>query len=153
MSDVLLYKPTLEELYFRERLLKDEKTMAYNHAYGGVISFTSDMWRDWYDYWVASPQSERFYRYVLWRGEFVGEVGYHYSDGIYIVNLIIYAPYRNKGIGSEALKLLCAEAKQQGISSLYDDIAIDNPGISIFLKNGFSVYKKTSEVVYVKKEL
>lgn len=34
-----LHRPVLPELEFRRRLLGDEETMAYNHAYGGTASF------------------------------------------------------------------------------------------------------------------
>ncbi len=37
-----LYKPKLEELYFREMMLNDEQTMSYNHVYGGTIPFSKD---------------------------------------------------------------------------------------------------------------
>ena len=32
-----LYTPTLEDLWFRQRMLEDPETMAYNHAWGGTI--------------------------------------------------------------------------------------------------------------------
>ena len=34
-----LYKPNLEELWFKEKMMNDEDTMSYNHAYGGTIPF------------------------------------------------------------------------------------------------------------------
>ena len=37
MSTVTLHQPTLEELSFRQSLLSDPDTMAYNRAWGGAI--------------------------------------------------------------------------------------------------------------------
>ena len=34
-----LYRPTIDELGFRESLMADEKTMSYNRAWGGTIPF------------------------------------------------------------------------------------------------------------------
>ena len=34
-----LYKPTIDDLWFRERFLADEATMSYNHAWGGTNPF------------------------------------------------------------------------------------------------------------------
>lgn len=44
-------------------------------------------------------------------------------------------------------------AKQNGIKQLYDDIAIDNPSVTMFLKNGFVEEYRTSEIIMLKKEL
>lgn len=40
-----------------------------------------------------------------------------------------------------------------GITILYDDIAIDNPSISIFLKAGFKEQYRTDSIVLLKKDL
>ena len=57
------------------------------------------------------------------------------------------------GYGSIGLNLLCDAAKQNGIKQLYDDIAIDNPSVTMFFKNGFVEEYRTSEIVMLKKEL
>ena len=49
--------------------------------------------------------------------------------------------------------MLCSAAKQNGIKLLYDDIAIDNPAVTMFLKNGFIEEYRTSEIIMLKKEL
>lgn len=148
--------PKLEDLWFREDLLEDEITMSYNHHYGGTISFPRERWGDWFNRWVKSNNNKRFYRYVVNdSGEYVGEVAYHYDEEIkeYLVNVIIHAKYRDRGYGSEALELLCEEAKHNGITTLYDDIAIDNPAIKMFLKHGFKEESRDNERVYLKKIL
>ena len=34
-----LYKPDVNDLWFRKRMMSDEQTMSYNHASGGTIAF------------------------------------------------------------------------------------------------------------------
>ena len=70
-----------------------------------------------------------------------------------MTNVIIYSQYRKKGYGSEALDLLCSMAKNNGVSVLYDDIAIDNPAVGLFLKHGFVEEYRTEEKIILKKEL
>ncbi len=58
-----------------------------------------------------------------------------------------------KGYGGEALKMLCLAAKENGVAVLYDDIAIDNPAIGLFLDHGFSEEYRTEEKIMLKREL
>ena len=151
-----LYKPIYEDLWFRQMMLADEDTMSYNHAWGGTISWPEDQWEDWYDNWITDHNCRRYYRYLKNNeGQFVGEIAYHYDTDMQheTANVIIYSPYRRRGYGSEALDLLCKAAKDNGISVLYDDIAIDNPAISLFLKHGFVEEYRTEEKIYLRKEL
>ena len=151
------YKPTYQDLWFRERFLADEATMAYNHAWGGTIPFPESDWADWYDAWVARPDGRRYYRYLQKSetGEFVGEIAYHFDPDreIWIADVIVCAQYRGRGYGTQGLKLLCDAAAEHGIAELYDNIAIDNPGISLFLKAGFTEEYRTDEIIMLKKDL
>lgn len=61
---VELYRPHMEDLWFRETMLSDGQTMFYNHAYGGTIPFPKEQWARWYDAWIINPDNKRFYRYV-----------------------------------------------------------------------------------------
>lgn len=36
---ISLYKPEIDELWFRESMMADNATMSYNHAWGGTIPF------------------------------------------------------------------------------------------------------------------
>jgi len=151
-----VYKPRYEDLWFRQQLLADEATMTYNHAWGGTIAFPKERWQSWYDFWVRNPEGQRYYRYLKNEaGDFIGEIAYHYDDddAIFLADVIVYARYRGKGFGGQALDLLCGAAKENGVSVLYDDIAIDNPAISLFLKHGFREERRTKETVYLRKEL
>ena len=150
-----LHTPKVEDLWFREKLLSDEKTMSYNHAYGGTIPFPKEKWERWYDRWLRNCGNERFYRYIKNGDTFVGEVAYHLDDQrkIYVADVIVYAPYRGRGYGKAALQLLCDAAKEHGIQTIYDDIATDNSSITLFLKCGFQEILHTKEYILVKKEL
>ena len=151
-----LYKPKYEDLWFRQMMLADEETMSYNHAWGGTISWPEEKWMDWYDYWISNPEGKRYYRYLRNNeGQFVGEVAYHDDTDFQheIADVIIYSPYRRKGYGGKALDLLCQAAKNNGAIVLYDDIAIDNPAIKLFLDHGFTEDYRTEEKVFLRKEL
>ena len=43
MPDIILHRPVLEELSFRQALLSDEATMAFNHAWGGTTKLLPAM--------------------------------------------------------------------------------------------------------------
>ena len=154
--DENLYQPTLKELWFRQKMLADPETMTYNHAWGGTIPFPKEEWRGWYDFWIAHPENRRYYRYLETNGGcFVGEAAYHYDESrsLFIADVIVYAPFRGKGYGGAGLDLLCDAAKKNGIDVLYDDIAIDNPAVSMFLKHGFGEAYRTDEIIMLKKTL
>lgn len=151
-----LYRPEYEDLWFRRQMLEDEETMSYNHAWGGTIPFPEERWRDWYDYWVAEPEDSRFYRYLKNEADdFVGEIACHYDSEIggFIADVIIYSQFRNRGYGGEGLDLLCAAARESGIDVLYDDIAADNPAVSLFLRHGFTEEYRTEDKIILKKDL
>lgn len=157
---IVLYQPRLEDLWFREKFMSDEATMSYNHAWGGTIPFPESKWPGWYDDWVTNHDNKRFYRYLLRPepdklDEFVGEAAYHFDEDrrIWIADVIVASMYRGRGYGSQGLNLLCRAAAENGIDVLYDDMAIDNPALSMFLKNGFCEEYRTDEIIMLKKEL
>ena len=110
-TNVTLHIPSLEELWFRQRMLEDLETMAYNHAWGGIIPWPRDRWAAWYEYWLIHPEGKRFYRYLRDEdtGDFVGEIAYHWDDqeGFCQADVIVYAPCRGRGYGRAGLRLLC----------------------------------------------
>ena len=112
-----LYEPHIEDLWFKEKMMDDEQTMAYNHAYGGTIPFPKEKWTNWHQRWIKDHSGKRFYRYIQDNDAFVGEVAYYFDEErqIYIADVVIYAPYRGKGYGRKALQLLCEIAKENGI--------------------------------------
>lgn len=150
-----LYEPCIEDLWFKEKMMGDIQTMAYNHACGGTIPFPAERWEGWYAKWITNQNGKRFYRYLRHEDTFVGEIAYHFDEErqIYVADVIVYAPYRGKGYGREGLLLLCDAAKANGVKVLYDDIAADNASLALFLKCGFSEVLRTDKYVLVKKEL
>ena len=156
ISEVSFYKPQLEELWFRESLMADPETMSYNDAWGGTIPFPREKWANWYESWVKNPRN-CFYRYIT-SGKsrsFVGEAAYHYDDDLqlYLADVIISARCRRQGYGKAGLDLLCDAARNAGITELYDNIAIDNPGITLFLQCGFHEEYRTEEIIMLQKRL
>ena len=156
MPIVTLHRPALEELAFRQTLLGDQDTMAFNHAYGGTIEFPRERWVDWYGRWVEDASGERFYRY-LYDAEadaFVGEVSYHLDEelGGYVCDVIVPAGLRGRGYGYQGLALLCQAAKDNGVPRLLDNIALDNPSVALFLKSGFREIGRNEEYVLVAKD-
>ncbi len=152
---VELYKPKVEDLWFREKLLSDADTMSYNHAWGGTIPFPKEKWESWYARWVRGHDHRHFYRYIQENGTFLGEAAYHFDEKrqIYLADVIVYAPYRGRGYGRQALLRLCQSARCSGVHTLFDDIATDNPSIAWFMKCGFTEVMRTGEYILVKKEL
>ena len=151
-----IYEPKYEDLWFRQRVMADEETMSYNHAWGGTIPWPKAKWGDWYDRWVANPKDGRLYRYVKNNsGDFVGEIAYHYDADMqgFTANVIIFSKYRGRGYGGQALELLCAEAGANGITVLYDDMAVGNPALALFLRHGFTEEARTAEKILLKKAL
>lgn len=153
---ITLYTPSLEDLWFKQEMLADPETMSYNHAWGGTISFPKEKWRGWYDFWIVNHENKRYYRYLKDNtGRFIGEIAYHYdvNRNLYVADVIVHALYRGKGYGRVGLERLCNAAKKNGVDVLYDDIAIDNPAIKMFLKYGFIEEYRTKEIIMLRKEL
>lgn len=152
-----LHTPTLGELSFRQEWLADEATMAYNHAYGGCIDFPPGKWENWYKKWLKDDTNSRFYRY-LYNEElkaFVGEIAYHWDEELkcFLCDVLIHGKYRGKGFGREGLNLLCAAAKERGLIQLFDNIAVDNSSLNLFLSCGFEEISRNEEAVLVRKIL
>ena len=155
MEKLTLYRPELDDLVWREKWLNDPETMSYNHAYGGTVAFPRERWADWYARWIGDGE-ECYYRYLhLDSGEFVGNISYHYDEefGEYECEVLIYAPYRGGGLGRQGLALLCEAARANGVKRLLDNIAIDNPAMTMFLRGGFRERMRTEEFIRVEKDL
>ena len=60
---IRLIKPEFKELSFRQKLIGDAETMAYNKKWGGAVAFPPEKWSQWYECWVGAPD-RRFYRYI-----------------------------------------------------------------------------------------
>ena len=122
----------------------------------GALTKEKDRWKESIPYVSAllTHDSVKIQAKALW---LLGEMGlaYHYDDerSIFVADVIVYAPCRGVGYGSRGLDLLCDAAKKNGVALLYDDIAIENPAITLFLKHGFVEEYRTDEIIMLKKEL
>lgn len=151
---VSFYRPQLPDLWFRQKLLSDEKSMSYNHSYGGTIDFPAERWESWYQKWLGNDDSHYFYRYVVnTDNEYVGEAAYHYEQDRCMIDVLILDSCRHKGYGSMALKLLEQTAAENGIDKVCDSIACDNPSLVMFLKNGYEVEYDNEEYVMISKNI
>ena len=154
---IRLIKPEFNELTFRQTMLSDEATMSFNAAYGGAIGFPWPRWDGWYRKWIGNGDPRYFYRYLYDDKllSYVGEVSYHFESETarYLCDVIVYAPYRGRGFGAEGLRLLCEAAKIRGVRVLYDEIALDNPSVSLFAKQGFREVGTDERVCILRKEL
>ena len=154
---IVFYRPELSDLWFREHFMNDPETMSYNNAWGGTIPFPETDWAEWYDRWLIHHDNKRFYRYLKDSDTdmFVGEAAYHYDEArkIWLADVIVASAYRGHGYGTQGLHLLCQAAATHHIDVLRDDIAIDNPSISLFLKHGFTEEFRTDEIIMLKKNL
>ncbi len=154
---ICLYTPKIDELSFRQSLLADEATMAYNAEWGGALSFPRENWEGWYDRWVKNAAGKRFYAYLYSEEEkgFVGEAACHWDEesGRYMLDVIVHDRFRGKGYGTQGLMLLCEKCCEMGCGEVYDHIALGNESVRLFLKNGFREVSRDQEGVWVQKEL
>lgn len=100
-----------EHMPFRQTLLADAATMAYNAPWSppeGTLPFPEADWDGWLARWT-NREPERFCGYVAAEdGTLVGEVCWH-SHGAGM-GVVIHAAQRGKGYGAQALQLLIRRA-------------------------------------------
>ena len=154
MKNISLYVPKIEDYYYQERIESDPNTMSYNAGYDvsyygyhydtGCIDFPKSKWKEMYDRRVNNNE---FFAYIKANEKFVGYVYYQYNkeDKKYECGILIEYKYRGLGYAKEALKLLCKEAKRNGINELYDNFEIDrNNTLELFKSVGFNIVKETT---------
>ncbi len=86
MKNIKLHKPSIDELWFREKCMSDSDIMSYNAGYdinyngyhkdSGCVDFPQDKWQDWVESKLNNPNF--FYAYILdiETGQFVGYVNF-----------------------------------------------------------------------------
>ena len=77
--------------------------------------------------------------------DYINENAHLFKKGAIVMDI--------SGVKRYVCDALYETAKANGIKELYDDIAIDNSSVSLFLKCGFAEVLRTSEFVLVKKEI
>ncbi len=134
-TELELYIPKLEDLWFYQKMMADPETMAYNagwnldfegyHNDTGCIDYHDEVLPGWHARWVGQEPA-RFYAYIQRScdGTWIGDVNFHYNaeKDWYDMGIVIYAPYRGKGYALPALKLLLDRAfRVCGVSRLHND--------------------------------
>ena len=128
-GELQLHIPTPEEAWFYIKLLSDPATMSYNAPWfppDGCIPFTEADWAEWYPDWIGR-EPERFYAYLQRKsdGAFVGGVNFQHNPerDWWDMGILLYAPERGKGYGTQGLRLLLDRAfRVNGISRLHNDV-------------------------------
>lgn len=126
-----LHVPRRDELWFRQSLLSDPATMAYNAPWfppDGCMDFPESEWYDFCDWWIGH-EPDRFYAYLrrISDGVFVGEVNYHRPADCehWDMGIVVSAAYRGSGYGVEGLRLLVKHAfLDDGVTCLQNDFEI-----------------------------
>ena len=129
-----------EHMPFRQSMLADPATMAYNAPWfppEGTIPFPEKQWAAWLDRWT-SHEPERFCGYVAREdGTLVGEVCWHgFGRGM---GVVIHAAHRGRGYGAQALQLLARRAfAHEEISFLENTFESHrDPALRLHLRAGF----------------
>lgn len=128
MDRLVLHVPRREEFAFRQKLLSDPATMAYNAPWfppDGCIPFSEKDWENWYPQWIGH-EGERFFAYLQREsdGAFVGDVCYHRvgERDCWEIEVLIYAPERGKGYSEQGLALLLDHAfRVDGVKRLRNE--------------------------------
>lgn len=145
-----LYVPKLEDYWYEEKVESDPLTMSYNAGYEvsyygyhydtGCIDFPKSRWEEVYNKRV---KEKRYFAYIKDDDKYVGYVNYQLIDDRYECGIVIEYQYRGKGYAKEALKLLCNEAKKNGVLELYDNFEIDREHtLDLFKDVGFIVVEE-----------
>ena len=127
-KDLRLYVPRPEDGWFYLKMMSDPATMAYNAPWfppDGCIPDAGEEWGRLQESWIGH-EPQRFYAYLQRKsdGAFVGDVNYHYNPdrGWWDMGIVIYAPERGKGYGTQGLRLLMDRAfRTDGIARLHND--------------------------------
>ncbi len=154
MKHISLYIPKIEDYWYEEKVQSDPLSMNYNAGYdvsyygyhydNGCIDFPKEKWKETYNKRISD---NKYFAYIKDNdlNEFVGYVNYHYNknDKRYECGILIDSQHRGKGYSKDALKLLCNEAKANGIIELYDNFEIDRYNtLSVFEQVGFEVVEE-----------
>lgn len=152
-----LHIPGFQELWYRQKLLKDPETMSYNKGYDiafngyeketGCIAFPEQEWADWYACFVGK-EPQRFYAYIVREadGTFMGEVNVRKDEAAfwYEMGIVLEAKYRGKGYGAEALRLLLKHAFEDmnadAVHNVFEAERIS--AVGTHLSAGFTKYRQ-----------
>ena len=76
--------------------------------------------------------------YEVFNNEFIGYLALRENEGsIFIADIQIIEPQRNKGYGTELLKMAKEIAKNKGYSSVKLKVFKNSPAIKLYVRNGY----------------
>lgn len=158
MEKLELHIPTIDDLWFYQKMMSDPETMSYNANYDidcegyhkdtGCIDFPKSEWAEWHGYWIGN-EPQRFFAYVKRAsdGVWIGHVNFHYTpeQNWWDMGIVIYAPYRGMGYAVPSLRLLLERAfKKCGVTTLHNDFEVER---SAALQSHLSVGFRDAGVV------
>lgn len=150
MKYIELYKPTVEDLWFRQQCMADPKTMNYNAGYdvhysgyhydSGCIDFPKEKWQSWADDRLADPNL--FFAYILDKNSdmFVGYVNYKIEPETKkaTMGIVVKNEFQGQGYMRPAVELLMQTAKSNGVVALVDSVPQTRErALKVFFDLGF----------------
>ncbi len=133
-KEVTLFKPHIEDLWYRQKLVEDEKTMSFNDRNGGCFPFDHSKWQMFYLKWCMNQHY--FYSYIRdEKCQFVGEASYVETneENVCLAHMIIQYDERHKGYGTKGLTLLLNQARKNGMKK----VIVQSTNEAFLVKNGF----------------
>ncbi len=171
MKRIELKIPTLEDMHYRQKWMKDPNTMNYNAGFEinlpgydyetGTISKTDDEMKTWYKKWIGH-EPNKFFAYIYEINEYspIGEVYFYKDEDKYKMGILIINEFRGKNYSKEALTQLMKIAfEKYEITELTDSFPNDRiSAIKLFKSCGFKESGNTEESIifgkkYISKEL
>ncbi|MDE6407139.1 MAG: GNAT family N-acetyltransferase [Anaeroplasmataceae bacterium] len=164
MCHIELYIPQKEDLWYRQKMMEDPKTMDYNKGYflesenynndTGCILFPKEDWEDWYAYFINN-EPKRYYAYILRKEDqtFLGEVCLRKMDKIneYEMGIVIESIHRKNGYSKVALKLLLEIAFEkfhaEAVHNFFEEERA--AALHLHLNVGFSILNKKEHIVHL----
>ena len=127
-DDLQLYIPRQADGWFYEKMMSDPETMAYNAPWfppDGCIPDADAEWLRLQESWIGHAP-HRFYAFLQRKtdGAFVGDVCYHFTPdrNWWDMGIVVYAPERGKGYGTQGLHLLLDQAfRVDGVPRLHNE--------------------------------
>lgn len=153
-----LYVPERKDMWFRREMLLNPETMSYNANWDvdfpgydrdtGCIEYTPEQEEKWYSRYIGNEPA-RYFAYVRRTadGRFVGDVCFHHNpkEDRWDMEVLIHAPYRGVGYGTEALRLMLRHAFVDcGVNRIHNDFEADRGGgraLQTHLSAGFRLEK------------
>lgn len=166
MKRIVLHKPSVNELWFRQKCMSDPKTMQYNAGYNvsydgyhkntGCIDFPQEKWQEWANVKLNDPNF--FYAYILdvETNEFVGYVNFNINPKTQkaTMGIVVKSAFHGKAYMRPAMIKLIDIAKQKGVKFLTDTVPESREiALKVFYDLGFKKIGEFKSVKFDKEEI